>query len=220
MPAKSSSMAAPITRVPVHRRNIGMLFQNYALFPHMTCRAEHRVRPGDARHRRARRCDGARRRGVATGAACRLRATACRRSFPAASSSASRWRAPWSSSRRCCCSTSRSARSTRACARACRSNCARCSAGSAITTVLVTHDQDEALTMADRIVIMRDGRIEQVGAPAEVYQRPVSRFIAELSRRGEFLSRPGDERVATASAVAVPHGPMFTVPSRGRSAAM
>src|SRR6202043_507589 len=41
-----------------------------------------------------------------------------------------------------------------------------------ITTVMVTHDQDEALTMADRIVVMRDGRLEQVGSPAGVYQYP------------------------------------------------
>jgi len=47
-----------------------------------------------------------------------------------------------------------------------------------ITTIMVTHDQDEALTMADRIVIMRDGHLEQVGTPSEVYQRPVSRFVA------------------------------------------
>ena len=52
---------------------------------------------------------------------------------------------------------------------------------------MVTHDQDEALTMADRIVIMRDGRIEQVGAPAEVYQRPVSRFVAGFLGASNFL---------------------------------
>jgi ABC-type Fe3+/spermidine/putrescine transport system ATPase subunit len=41
-----------------------------------------------------------------------------------------------------------------------------------ITTVLVTHDQDEALTMADKIAIMRNGQFEQTGAPSEVYSRP------------------------------------------------
>ena len=56
-----------------------------------------------------------------------------------------------------------------------------------VTTVMVTHDQEEALTMADRIVIMRDGRIEQVGAPAEVYQRPVSRFVAGFLGASNFL---------------------------------
>jgi putative spermidine/putrescine transport system ATP-binding protein len=47
-----------------------------------------------------------------------------------------------------------------------------------ITFVVVTHDQEEALTMSDRIAVLRDGRIEQVGAPAEVYERPASPFVA------------------------------------------
>ncbi len=48
------------------------------------------------------------------------------------------------------------------------------------TFVLVTHDQDEALVVSDRIMVMRDGAIEQIGTPAEVYERPVSRFVAEF----------------------------------------
>lgn len=46
------------------------------------------------------------------------------------------------------------------------------------TTVYVTHDQMEAMTLADRIVLMKDGQIEQVGSPVEIYERPVSRFVA------------------------------------------
>jgi multiple sugar transport system ATP-binding protein len=48
------------------------------------------------------------------------------------------------------------------------------------TTVFVTHDQIEAMTMADKIVVMQDGRIEQTGAPLEVYDRPRNRFVAEF----------------------------------------
>jgi putative spermidine/putrescine transport system ATP-binding protein/spermidine/putrescine transport system ATP-binding protein len=47
-----------------------------------------------------------------------------------------------------------------------------------ITTVFVTHDQEEALTMSDRIAVMRDGVIEQLGAPREVYERPATEFVA------------------------------------------
>jgi spermidine/putrescine transport system ATP-binding protein len=47
-----------------------------------------------------------------------------------------------------------------------------------IATVFVTHDQGEALTMSDRIAVMRNGRIEQIGAPADVYERPATRFVA------------------------------------------
>ncbi len=47
-----------------------------------------------------------------------------------------------------------------------------------ITFVLVTHDQEEALSMSDRICIMRDGRIEQVGSPQDLYDRPANRYVA------------------------------------------
>ena len=46
------------------------------------------------------------------------------------------------------------------------------------TTVYVTHDQIEAMTMADKIVVMHDGLVEQVGAPLELYDRPANRFVA------------------------------------------
>jgi iron(III) transport system ATP-binding protein len=49
-----------------------------------------------------------------------------------------------------------------------------------VTTVMVTHDQEEALTMADRIVVMNHGVIEQVGTPVEVYRRPASAFVADF----------------------------------------
>ena len=49
-----------------------------------------------------------------------------------------------------------------------------------ITTVFVTHDQEEALTMADEIVVMAGGRVLQVGAPAELYDRPATRFVAHF----------------------------------------
>lgn len=49
-----------------------------------------------------------------------------------------------------------------------------------ITTLLVTHDQEEALTLSDRIAIINMGRIEQVGTPTEVYERPINRFVASF----------------------------------------
>jgi multiple sugar transport system ATP-binding protein len=48
------------------------------------------------------------------------------------------------------------------------------------TTVYVTHDQEEAMTMGDRIAVMRDGRIEQIGAPSEIYDSPTNQFVAEF----------------------------------------
>ncbi|MEV0593837.1 ABC transporter ATP-binding protein [Nonomuraea cavernae] len=49
-----------------------------------------------------------------------------------------------------------------------------------ITTVFVTHDQEEALSIADRVAVLREGRLEQVGPPAEVYDRPATPFVAEF----------------------------------------
>jgi putative spermidine/putrescine transport system ATP-binding protein len=49
-----------------------------------------------------------------------------------------------------------------------------------ITTVLVTHDQGEALVMSDRVAVMRQGRVVQIADPATIYDRPVDRFVAEF----------------------------------------
>src|SRR5579859_4123390 len=54
----------------------------------------------------------------------------------------------------------------------------------AITTVFVTHDQDEAMEIADRIVIMNHGRIEQIGTPQEIYKHPASDFVSEFIGTG------------------------------------
>jgi len=59
-----------------------------------------------------------------------------------------------------------------------------------VTTIMVTHDQEEALTMADRIVVMNHGVIEQVGTPAEIYQRPATVFVADFIGAMNFM--PGE----------------------------
>jgi len=56
-----------------------------------------------------------------------------------------------------------------------------------VTTIMVTHDQEEALTMADRIVVMNEGVIEQIGTPLEVYRRPASAFVADFVGTTNFL---------------------------------
>ena len=57
-----------------------------------------------------------------------------------------------------------------------------------ITFILVTHDQDEAIAVSDRILIMQEGRIAQDGTPEEVYERPVSRFVAEFMGSANLLT--------------------------------
>jgi len=89
-----------------------------------------------------------------------------------------------------------------------------------VTTLFVTHDQEEALELADRVAVLRDGRIEQIGAPAEVYDHPVSAFVAGFVgdanrlvgevRGGCFLAGgitldAGEERDGAAEAYVRPH---------------
>jgi putative spermidine/putrescine transport system ATP-binding protein len=60
-----------------------------------------------------------------------------------------------------------------------------------ITFIYVTHDQDEALTMSDRIAVFNDGRIEQVGLPTEIYERPDNAFVAGFVGVSNLLERDG-----------------------------
>jgi putative spermidine/putrescine transport system ATP-binding protein len=73
-----------------------------------------------------------------------------------------------------------------------------------ITFIFVTHDQEETLTLSDRIAVFNDGRIEQLGTPAELYERPGSRFVADFvgtsnlfddERSLELLGRGGEHSV-------------------------
>ncbi len=56
-----------------------------------------------------------------------------------------------------------------------------------ITSIFVTHDQEEALTMADRIAVMRDGKIEQHGTPQEIYHNPGNRFVVDFIGKSNFI---------------------------------
>jgi multiple sugar transport system ATP-binding protein len=68
------------------------------------------------------------------------------------------------------------------------------------TSVYVTHDQIEAMTMADKIVVMRDGRVEQTGSPLEVYDRPVNQFVAGFIGSPAMNFLPGVLRRADGAA--------------------
>jgi putative spermidine/putrescine transport system ATP-binding protein len=91
-----------------------------------------------------------------------------------------------------------------------------------ITFVYVTHDQDEALTMSDRLAVFNHGRIEQLGTPAEVYERPESAFVAgfvgtsnELEREGRrYAIRP--EKIHLSDTSAAPAAGMHAEPGRIR----
>ncbi len=167
-----------VNDVPVHRRNFGMVFQNLALFPHKT--AFDNVAFG-LKYRRVDKADIARRVRRALEI---VRLPHVEDRLPAQLSGGQQQRI--------------------AVARAIviepdlllfdeplsaldaglreemRIELKRIQRTLGITTVFVTHDQSEALSMADRVVVLRDGRIEQEGSPDDVYTRPASEFVARF----------------------------------------
>ena len=176
-----------------------MVFQSYALFPHMTvgqniefalARAQGPARPSGAgiaeRIARARPAPGHVRHGRS-------------RRSPAASSSASRSPARWRRTRACCCSTSRSPRSTSSCASSMQVEIKRIQREVGVTTVAVTHDQTEAMTMSDRVAIMRDGEIEQIDTPEDALPpaRDACSPRASSARRTCCPSRTGGSSAST-----------------------
>ena len=78
-----------------------------------------------------------------------------------------------------------------------------------ITFIYVTHDQEEALTMSDRIAVMNAGRVLQVGTPMEIYERPASRFVADFIGESNFLR--GTVQAASSAAATVVIADRFPV---------
>jgi spermidine/putrescine transport system ATP-binding protein len=80
-----------------------------------------------------------------------------------------------------------------------------------ITFIFVTHDQEEALTMSDRIAVMSKGHILQIGSPADIYEHPADRFVADFIGETNFIEaevteRIGDDgKIRLPSGIAVPH---------------
>ena len=172
-----------MNRVAAADRGIAMVFQSYALYPHMTvaenmgfalkmlgtCKAE--IDAKVARPPRILQIE-------------ELLGRKPQGSCPAASASASRSAAPSCASPTSSCSTSRSPTSMPDLRAQMRVEIARLHDELQTTMIYVTHDQVEAMTLADRIVILNNGRVEQQGSPLELYEKPANRFVAG------FLGQP------------------------------
>ncbi|MGA2969887.1 MAG: ABC transporter ATP-binding protein [Acidimicrobiales bacterium] len=77
-----------------------------------------------------------------------------------------------------------------------------------ITFIYVTHDQEEALTMSDRLAVFRDGQIEQVGPPAYVYERPATEFVASFVGTSNVIETPTGRAVLRPEKIELSHGPV------------
>jgi spermidine/putrescine transport system ATP-binding protein len=82
-----------------------------------------------------------------------------------------------------------------------------------ITFVFVTHDQEEALTMSDRIAVMSEGRVQQVGPPREIYEAPVNRFVADFIGETNLLGVQVEAVEAGVARVVLPGGYRIACPA-------
>jgi ABC-type Fe3+/spermidine/putrescine transport system ATPase subunit len=174
-----------LTRAPVHTRNLGLVFQSYALFPHMT--VFENVAFG-LRRRGVREPELGRRVGEALGLV-RLEAFSGR--YPKQLSGGQQQRVALARSvvtePRVLLLDEPLSNLDAALRDEMRVDLRRLQQRLGITTVFVTHDQQEALTLADRMAVMRAGRIEQLGTPQEVYERPASAFVAGFVGRSNLF---------------------------------
>ena len=176
----------PITHLPPHRRNIGIVFQSYALFPHMTVfqnvayglRVRGLTRPEIAPRvarvldlvqlaglgeRYPRQLSGGQQQRVAVARAIVIEPSLLLLDEPLSNLDAKLRQEM-------------------------RGELRQLQRRLEIATIFVTHDQEEALALADRVAVMNEGRIEQIGTPEAIYSRPRTRFVAGFIGECNFLA--------------------------------
>ena len=192
-----------VTRLAPHKRNTGMMFQSYALWPHMTVaenvafglhqrkvekselkkrvqEALESVRMGDYAARKPNQLSGGQQQRIALARALVIRPRCLLLDEPLSNLDAKLRQEMRQEIRRVC-------KEYR------------------LTTIYVTHDQKEALSIADRMAVLRDGEVLQVGSPAEVYKRPHSTFVADFIGETNFMEgevlRAGEGKVRVSTPV-------------------
>ncbi|GLK83467.1 ABC transporter ATP-binding protein [Ancylobacter defluvii] len=177
---------APITGLPVHRRNLGMLFQNYALFPHLSVLEN--VAFGLAM-RGASKTETTRR---AREALALVRLAGFEDRMPAALSGGQQQRVAMARAivyrPRVLLLDEPFGALDKKLREEMQIELRQLCNELGLTTILVTHDQEEALILADQIAVMRGGRIEQVDNARAIYERPVSHFVADFIGSSNFIA--------------------------------
>ena len=175
----------PVNQIPVHRRNVGMLFQNYALFPHLNVArniAFGLEMRGQSKQEAVRRADQA---------LAMVRLDGFGERYPHQLSGGQQQRVALARALVIEPAVLLLDEPFGALDKKLRENMQiemrQLQRRLGITTLMVTHDQDEALTLSDRIAVMRAGIIEQFGTPTEIYERPVSRFVASFIGTSNFF---------------------------------
>src|SRR5262249_45539554 len=170
---------------PPYGRDIGLVFQNYALFPHMTVAANVGF---PLRMRKVPRADAARRIRQALEI---VRLTGFEERYPRQLSGGQQQRVALARTLVFNPSVVLMDEPLGALDRKLREHMQteikQIQRKLGITVVYVTHDQEEALTLSDRMAVMHRGRLEQVGTPEDLYERPHSRFVADFIGESNFL---------------------------------
>ncbi len=190
----ANSSQRDVTTLPPNKRNTGMVFQSYALWPHMTVAANvafgltirkvpkqelnTRVREaldlvqmGQFADRKPNQLSGGQQQRVALARALVVRPDVLLLDEPLSNLDA-KLRIELRSEIRRICKTARTGSG---------------SGSGGITTVYVTHDQKEALSMADRVAIMKLGQVVQIGSPSDLYHQPKNKFVAEFLGETNFV---------------------------------
>jgi putative spermidine/putrescine transport system ATP-binding protein len=175
----------PIVTTPPHRRNIGMVFQNYALFPHMTV-AENIAFP--LKQRKVPKASVAQR---VAGVLDIVSLPGYEGRYPRQLSGGQQQRVALARAivfnPRVLLMDEPLGALDKKLREGLQLEIRRLHEELGITFIYVTHDQEEALVMSDRIAVMNQGRIEQLGSPVDLYDRPNSRFVAEFIGESNFL---------------------------------